>query len=343
MFHVPPLLSQLHRSCSDSTHSMITWSKVEVFRRKSFTVTATSSISPEPSSVAATLLDSNWKQAMVDEFNALMRNNTWTLVPFCDRMNIVDNKWVFRLKYNHDGSVQCYKAKLVAKGFQQTASVDFNETFSPVIKPYTIHVILTLDASYNWDIQQIDINNTFLIGDLREVVFMSQPEGFSNSQYLNHVCMLNKALYRLKQAPRAWFDKLKGALLKWGFQNSKSNSFLFIDKNKIDVLFLLVYVDDILITGSASTLINKIMTDLHQQFALKTLGCISYFLGFKAFRDKNGIFLSQTKYVIDLLKKANMSQAKSCPTPMSTGKKLFKEDDLLFDQPTVNRSIFGGL
>ena len=110
---------------------------------------------------------------MADKYSALIRNNTWTLVPFTEGMNVVDNKWVFRLKYNVDGSVQRYKARLVAKGFQRTAGIDFNETFNPVIKPCTIRVILTLAASYNWDIQQINLNNAFLNGDLQEIVFLS--------------------------------------------------------------------------------------------------------------------------------------------------------------------------
>ena len=146
---------------------------------------------------------------MTDEFGALMRNHTGTLVPVYPVMHVIDNKWVFRLKYNSGGSIQRYKARLVAKGFQQTAGIDFNETFSPVIKPCTIRVIFTLAASYGWDIQQLDINNAFLNGDLQEEVFMSQPEGFVHSQFPNHVCRLNKALYGLKQALRAWFDKLK--------------------------------------------------------------------------------------------------------------------------------------
>ena len=172
---------------------------------------------------------------------------------------------------------------------------------------------------------------------------MSQPEGFLSSQNPSYVCKLNKALYGLKQAPRAWFDKLKNALVQWGFHNSKSDSSLFIYKQKEDVLFVLVYVDDILITGSSQALITRVMTDLHQKFALKTLGSISYFLGFEAYRDCNGIFLSQHKYVLDLLKNANMLQANPCSTPMSTGKKLSKDDSPPFEQPTVYRSIVGGL
>ena len=172
---------------------------------------------------------------------------------------------------------------------------------------------------------------------------MSQPEGFLSTQYPDHVCRLNKALYGLKQAPGAWYEKFKTALLQWGFTNSKYDSSLFIYKNQSHVLLLLVYVDDILITGSSSKLINKVMVDLHNKFASKTLGSISYLIGFEAYHGKNKIFLSQTKYVADLSQKANMLNAKHCPTPMCTGKKLSKEDGPLFDQPIVYRSVVGGL
>ena len=141
---------------------MVTRSKAGIFKPKCLVIT----FSPKPTSVIVGLSDPNWKQAMVDEYTALQNNHTWTLVPATEGMNIVENKWVFQVKYKPDGSVQHYKARLVAKGCQQTAGIDFNETFSPVIKPCTIRVIFTFAVSYNWDIQQIDVNNAFLNGDL---------------------------------------------------------------------------------------------------------------------------------------------------------------------------------
>ena len=205
---------------------MITRAKNGIVKRK--VLTASVSNITEPDNAQQALLIPEWKNAMSEEYAALMKNKTWTLVPTNDQMKIVDNKWVFRVKYHADGSVQRYKARLVAKGFQQTPGVDFFETFSPVIKPCTIRVIFTLVVTNNWDIQQIDINNAFLNGDLQEVVYMSQPVGFVDSNKPTYVCQLNKALYGLKQAPRAWFDKLKQALLTWGFKVSTSDSSLFI-------------------------------------------------------------------------------------------------------------------
>ena len=150
---------------------------------------------------------------MQDEYEALQKNETWVLVPKESGGKIVGNKWVFKVKYNPDGSISKYKARLVAKGFHQTQGVDFFETFSPVVKQCTIRVILSLVVMHNWTVRQLDVNNAFLHGILTENVFIYQPEGFVHPQFPSHVCQLTKALYGLKQAPRAWYDKLKSSLL----------------------------------------------------------------------------------------------------------------------------------
>ena len=149
---------------------------------------------------------------MEQEYLALQQNDTWELVPFSPSMNLIGNKWVFQVKYNADGSILKYKARLVAKGFLQTPGVDYAETFSPVVKAPTIRVLFSLAGTFGWKIQQVDVNNTFLNGDLTETVFMTQPKGFISSQFPSHVCRLKKLLYGLKQAPRAWYLKLKTAL-----------------------------------------------------------------------------------------------------------------------------------
>lgn len=161
------------------------------------------------------------------EFQALVHNETWPLVPPQIEMHIVSNKWVFRIKYKVDDSLDKYKAWLVAKVFLQTPGIDFFEIFNPVIKPSTIRVVFTLAMSSGWDIKQIDINNAFLNAELNEIVYMAQPKGFIDPTKPSHVCKLKKALYGLKQAPRAWFDKLKKALLAWGFTNPIADTSLF--------------------------------------------------------------------------------------------------------------------
>ena len=150
--------------------------------------------------------------------------------------------------------------------------MDFFETFSLVVKASTIRIIFILAVSKGWDIQQMDINNGFLNGDLHEEVFMSQPDGFEDQAKPTYVCKLHKALYGLKRAPRAWFETLRGALFTWGFHNSVSNTSLFYSHKHGRMLLLLVYVDDILIIGDSQADVQHVIDALHNQFALKTLG-----------------------------------------------------------------------
>ncbi|KAH9650127.1 retrovirus-related pol polyprotein from transposon RE1 [Citrus sinensis] len=269
-------------------------------------------IKTELKGVSEALLSENWRTAMKAGYDALMRNKTWELIPVIDQMKIVGNKWVFKVKQRADGSVERFKARLVAKGYHQTPGLDFNETFSPVIKTATIRIILSLAVMKNWGIMQVDVNNAFLNGELLEDVFMEQPEGFVDAKKSNYVCKLKKALYGLKQAPRAWFEKLRTTLTECGFHNSKSDTSMFILRQKSEVCFVLVYVDDILITGSSESLVNDVINDLNTRFALKILGPLNYFP--------------------DLLKQTGMESCKDPPTPCN-----------VFSDVSHYRSVIGAL
>ncbi len=161
------------------------------------------------------------------EFEALMANGTWSLCPQPPNLKIIRNKWVYRLKQKVDGSIDRYKAWLVAKGFDQEDNIDYTENFSPVIKPTTIWVLLALAIQFNWSIHQLDISNAFLHGSLLKEVFMEQPRGFTDPIYTDHVCRLHKALYGLKQAPRAWYTCLRQSLVHLGFIESLVDASLF--------------------------------------------------------------------------------------------------------------------
>ena len=174
-------------------------------------------------------------------------------------MNVIDSKWIFRVKYNSDGTIQRYKARLVAKRFQQYAGVEFTDTFSLVIKASTIRVVFTLAVTYNWEIRQIDFNNAFLNGEIVETVYLSKPVGFVSTSHPQHVCKLQQALYGLKQAPCTWFHKLREALHTRGFISSTSDTSLFIYKHNGNFLLLLVYIDDLLITGNNASLIQTLI------------------------------------------------------------------------------------
>ncbi|KAM2633068.1 hypothetical protein EV1_023727 [Malus domestica] len=277
---------------------------------------------------------------MLEEFQALQSTGTWTLVPSSPHQNLIGCKWVFRIKRNPDGSVDRYKARLVAKGFHQQEGVDFTETFSPVAKPVTIRILLTLAVQFDWFLNQLDISNAFLHGSLKEEVFMQQPPGFIDSSKSTYVCKLNKSLYGLKQAPRAWYDKLFHALLSLGFSNSQSDCSLFVTFSPALVI-ILVYVDDILVTGPNPSVCKDIITQLGALFPVKDLGPLHYFLGLEVHRSSEGIFLSQGKYALDLLLKAKMEGCKPCSTPLGS-QKLDHVGSPLSD-PHEYRSIVGAL
>jgi hypothetical protein len=170
---------------------------------------------------------SEWNAAMDTEFQALLKNDTWSL---CSRplgKNMVPCKWVFKLKRRPDGSIEHHKARLVAVGYLQKSGIDFHDTFNPVIKPSIVRMVLTIAVSFNWDIRQLDVSNAFLHGILEEEIYMTQPKGFEDPVHPHFVCKLHKSLYGLKQSPRAWFHRLSTALLSLGFHSSQVNPFLF--------------------------------------------------------------------------------------------------------------------
>ena len=229
---------------------------------------------------------------MDDELATLACNRTWVLVPPPSNHNIVGCKWVFRIKRNLDGSISRYKARFVAKGFHQRPRVDYHDTFSPIVKPTTIRVVLSIALSNSWPISQLDVNNAFLHGNLTEDVYMAQPPRYVDQNNPTHVCRLQKALYGLKQAPRAWYTELKTFLLNFGFINSKSYTSLFIYQCRPVTIYFMVYVDDLLVTGNCSKFIRKFVDALVHLFSLKDLGPLSYFLGVEVISTFDGMFLS---------------------------------------------------
>lgn len=183
---------------------------------------------------------------MLDEYNALIRNDTWTLVTHPAGVNLVTGKWIFRHKLNEDGTLARYKARWVVRGCSQQYGVDYRETFSPVIKPATIRVVLSIAVNNSWPIHQLDVQNAFLQGKLSETVYIQQPSGFVDPSFPKHVCRLQKSLYGLKQGPRTWFTRFTDFLRSFGFHASKSDSSLFIFHKNGKNAYLLLYVDDII-------------------------------------------------------------------------------------------------
>ncbi|KAJ4768699.1 hypothetical protein LUZ62_079074 [Rhynchospora pubera] len=297
----------------------------------------------EPTCYTQAVKDPLWRKAMSEELHALAKNHTWDLVPKPSGAHVVGAKWLFKLKYKPDGTIERHKARLVAKGYTQQEGVDYYETFSPVVKSTTIRTVLSIALTHKWHIHQLDVNNAFLHGDLTETAHMEQPPGFSDTHYPNYVCKLNKALYGLKQAPRAWFFRLKSFLQMHKFQSSQSDHSLFIFKSPKVLLYLLVYVDDIIITGNDPLAIQSLISALDQQFSIKDLGSLSYFLGIEVTSHDSSLHLSQTRYLKNLITRASMTGAKPCVTPMQAGVQLSKYDGSKMENPHQYRSIVGAL
>jgi histone deacetylase 1/2 len=283
-----------------------------------------------------------WHNAMCDEIAALRSKRTWSLVPFHPSMNVVGSRWVYRIKCRVDGSIECYKAHLVARGFTKQEGIDYSKTFSPVIKQATIRLVFSIAVSRNWKIHQLDIHNAFLNGVLIEEVYMKQPPSFVDSSLPSHVCRLHKSLYGLKHAPRAWYTHLSDFLLSIGFQASKVDTSLFILSDGTNIFYLPVYVDDILLTGSNSAMLHHLIQLLSSKFKLHDLGVVHYFLGIEVQSTGMGLMLRQHKYILDILTHAGMTSCKPVDTRVSLSKVTILPDNS-FSDPTRFRQIVGSL
>ena len=197
---------------------------------------------------------------MEEEHNSLINNHTWDLVNLPKGRKVVRCKWIYRTKFVADGSVDKYKARLVAKGFSQVPGIDYTETFAPVAKMNSIRLTLAIVAAQGWVVHQMDVKSAFLNGDLHEEIYMEQPQGFVQDSTM--VCRLKKSIYGLKQAPQAWYAKMDSFLLSVGFTRYHSDSNVYILNSDDAHLLLLLYVDDLIITGSTSFIIDSVKTSL---------------------------------------------------------------------------------
>ena len=260
---------------------------------------------------------------MQEEMRALKKNDTWDFVDLPNGKRAVGCKWVFTIKHKADGSMERYKARLVAKGFTQTYGIDYKETFAPVAKMNSIRVLISLAANQDWPLHQLDVKNAFLHGDLEEEVYMELPPGLKLPTSNGKVCKLKKALYGLKQSPRAWFERFSRAMQKFGYNQSQADHTLFIKRSlQRKVTALIVYVDDMVLTGNDEEEIQRLKQSLAQEFEIKDLGNLKYFLGIEVARSRHGIFLSQRKYILDLLKETGMLGCKAIDNPIEQNVKL---------------------
>ncbi|KAL0543945.1 hypothetical protein IC582_019055 [Cucumis melo] len=289
---------------------MQTRAKSGIFKPKAFHITTAL---PTPTSYTKASKYPKWRTTMHEEFNAFQAQGTWSLVPRLPSMNVVGYKWVFRIKYNPDGTIVRHKARLVVKGYHQVQGFDFDETFSPVVKKPTIHIILALAAQYNWSLTQLDVKNAFLHGILQETVYMTQPTGFQDKTCPIHVCLLHK-----------------------------TDPSLFIRSVGSSLTYLLLYVDDIIVTEPDYLYISVLKNQLALEFKISDLDPLKYFLGLEIQSSIDGIFVNQAKYLNDLLHTSGMTSVKSCITPMSTSFDLYTIAPP-FNDPSLYRRLVGSL
>lgn len=257
-----------------------------------------------------------WNQAVMTEITNVHVLHTWDLVPATDDMNVLSSRWLYKIKLNPDGTIDKLKVGLVARGNEQEEGWDYLETFSPVVRTATIRLVLKIAVAKGWQIRQMDVSNAFLHCELDEPVYMTQPQGFVDPEKPTQVCKLSKALYGLKQAPRAWFNTFSNFLIDFGFTCTKSDPSLFTLHAKDKTLILLLYVDDILLTGNDDTLVQALLQALHNRFAMEDLGKPRYFLGIKIESLQDSLFLHQKAYAEDILFQAAMSTCNPMPTPL---------------------------
>jgi len=260
-------------------------------------------------------------------------------------MNIVGSRWVFRIKQNSDGSLERYKARLVAKGFHQKQGEDYDLIYNPVVKAATIRTILAISTSRQWQLHHLDICNAFLNGNLIETVYMEQPPGFTTKTTTtkSHVCRLQKAIYGLKQAPRPWYQCLKVFFQQCRFFNSMADSSLFIRRQNGRVIYVLIYVDDFVITGNCKTKVRQFINEICRKFRCRDLGQFSYFLGLEMKSSNNTTVITQKKYSLDLLTKFNMMDSKPVSTPSMLGSHLSANSETPIQDLTPYRSLVGAL
>lgn len=297
-----------------------------------------------------------WIDAMNLELDTLEVNGTWEVTSLPPNRKAIGCKWIYKTKYRADVSIDKHKAHLVILGYKQTYGIDYVETFAPVAKMTTVRSMLAVAAMKNWHVHQLDVSNAFLNGDLNEVVYMTLPLGYTGhesridkkgivdlSAYKHLVCRLIKALYGLRQASRKWHYKLAKTLTSIGFSHSKADYSLYSKVTEDSITLVLIYMENILISGNCLHSINDLKNTLSSRFHIKDMGPVSYFLGLKIDRSKDGFFVSQRKYVLDLLKDFGMINSTPLKLPMDMHMVLTPDKGDLLPDPHNYQRLLGKL
>lgn len=284
-----------------------------------------------------------WQSAMQEEIDSIQSNHTWTLVSLPPNARAISSKWVYKLKPGTSTHPPRYKARLVARGFEQKDGVDFLETFAPVVRWETIRILVAIAVHLGWPLHQLDVLTAFLNGILKEDVYMHQPPGFARPGTEHLVCKLHRSLYGLKQSPRAWYARLHAALLAWNLIQSNADPNLYFAHIGQHTVALLVYVDDILLTGSCPQLIAQLKHHLHTTFRTKDLGPLQQYLGVQFDRTPTGLHMHQREYALSILRQFGMEACSPSTTPLPEGIVLSKDSTTPSVDATLYRMLVGKL
>uniref|UniRef100_A0A2N9FIZ1 Uncharacterized protein n=1 Tax=Fagus sylvatica TaxID=28930 RepID=A0A2N9FIZ1_FAGSY len=299
-FVLDPTHTASQSATSGIAHPISHYVSYDKFSPSHTTFLAAITSNNEPTSFSQAVKNPQWREAMANEIAALEANNTWTLETLPPGKRPIPSKWVYKIKYKLDGTIERHKARLVAKGYTQVEGLDYHETFAHVAKLVTVRCLLAVAAIRNWELHQLDVNNAFLHGDLHEEVYMTIPQGFSCTND-SRVCRLRKSLYGLKQASRNWFEKFTSSIKNFGFRQSGSDYSLFTSCQGTSFVAILIYVDDVIIVGNDSHRISSLKNYLHSQFRIKDLGPLKYFLGIEVARSSTSIVHNYRRLVGRLL------------------------------------------
>ena len=305
--------------------------------------TLTSKLMEEPLDFSSASQHAEWQLAIQKEVDAIPRNRTWDIIDRPSDRKPITAKWIFEIKRTAKGVVNRLKARIVARGFQQKEGIDYNEIFAPVVKWSTILLILALATKYNWPLHQMDIISAFLNGTINEDILMEIPEGFPSAGDNTKVCQIKQALYGLKQSPKAWYDRINSWLQEHGFIRSECDSNLYFTHRNGKTTILLLYIDDLIITGNDTKNIKNLKSKLHEDFEMTDLGAASHYLGIEIHRQEEGIFIHQQGYIQKLLQKFNLENCNLVKLSIDLSTILQKEMGTGKTDPAIYCSLVGSL
>ncbi|GJR74699.1 ribonuclease H-like domain, reverse transcriptase, RNA-dependent DNA polymerase [Tanacetum coccineum] len=297
----------------------------------------------EPKKVSQALADESWVEAMQEELLQFKLQEVWVLCDLPDGKRVIGTKWVFRNKRDERGTIIKNKARLVAQGYRQEEGVDYDEVFALVARIEAIRLFLAFASFMGFTVYQMDVKSAFLYGNITEEVYVKQPPGFEDPSHPNKVYRVVKALYGLHQAPRAWYERLSTFLLKHGYRRGAIDKTLFIKKDRRDIMLVQVYVDDIIFGSTKSSMVKDFEELMQKEFKMSSMGELTFFLGLQVKQTSAGIFLSQDKYVKDILNKFDFRTIKPASTPIEAHKSLGKDEEGEDVDVHLYRSMIGCL